>query len=196
MLHPLTDPVVIKAMAHPLRLQLISLLETDARSPSDLAELLGEPLGKVSYHVRTLARLGLIELVDRQPRRGAVEHYYRLSKRWLIDGTTWGELPDGVKHAVAGSVIHQICSELQAADARNSFDESSAYLTRTPVFLDEQARRELTASLDALLEKAVELERQTLARRGAGSSDGNGDGGETPPDAARVLLIVTLHDTA
>jgi hypothetical protein len=31
----------------------------------------------VSYHVRILARLGLIELVRTTPRRGAVEHHYR-----------------------------------------------------------------------------------------------------------------------
>lgn len=193
MLHPLTDPAVVKAMAHPLRVQLLTLLETDAKSPSDLAELLGEPLGKVSYHVRTLASLGLIELVDRQPRRGAVEHFYRLAKRWIIEADTWSELPSSVKRAVSRSITERICTELRQADASNAFDEPNAYLTRTPVVLDARAQRELTTRIDELLQRATQLERETLERRaGRGADDeGSTDGGAGT--ASRIMFIVTMH---
>lgn len=50
-------------------------------SPKELATQLGEKLGNVSYHVRILVRLGLIELVRETPRRGAVEHHYRSAPR-------------------------------------------------------------------------------------------------------------------
>ncbi|MEA2125613.1 MAG: hypothetical protein QOI80_2395 [Solirubrobacteraceae bacterium] len=50
-------------------------------SPKELASQLDEKLGNVSYHVRILARLGLIELVRETPRRGAVEHHYRSTPR-------------------------------------------------------------------------------------------------------------------
>jgi hypothetical protein len=33
----------------------------------------------VSYHVRELARKGMVELVRTEPRRGALAHYYRLT---------------------------------------------------------------------------------------------------------------------
>jgi DNA-binding transcriptional ArsR family regulator len=73
----IADPHVIKALSHPLRIKILALLEGNVSSPKELADELEEPLGNVSYHVRTLADLGLIELVKKVPRRGAIEHYYR-----------------------------------------------------------------------------------------------------------------------
>jgi DNA-binding transcriptional ArsR family regulator len=60
-----------------LRARILSLLDAGEASPKELASTLSEKLGNVSYHVRILARLGLIELVRETPRRGAVEHHYR-----------------------------------------------------------------------------------------------------------------------
>lgn len=62
-------------------------------SPNELAQLLGEELGTISYHVRVLAgitphgtskrsrfaEIPLLELSHEVPRRGAVEHYYTLT---------------------------------------------------------------------------------------------------------------------
>jgi DNA-binding transcriptional ArsR family regulator len=69
-------------------------------SPSQLAVALGEPIGTVSYHVRELAEAGLLELVRTEPRRGALEHFYRVSRpaakkiRKLADEL--GELADSL----------------------------------------------------------------------------------------------------
>jgi predicted ArsR family transcriptional regulator len=57
-----TDPRVLRAIAHPIRLRLLS--ELSARGPSraaDLALELGEPANSVSFHLRQLAKYGLIE---------------------------------------------------------------------------------------------------------------------------------------
>lgn len=54
------------------------LTEHELVSPSGLSKVLGAPLGVTSYHVRRLASLGFLELVKRVPRRGAMEHFYRL----------------------------------------------------------------------------------------------------------------------
>ena len=69
---------MVKAFAHPLRLEILRELGSRA-SPTELARQLGAPLGSVSYHVRVLADLGALELVDQAPRRGAIEHYYALA---------------------------------------------------------------------------------------------------------------------
>lgn len=77
----MTDQGIITALGHPLRARILSVLDTGEASPKELATQLGEKLGNVSYHVRILARLGLIELVRETPRRGAVEHHYRAAPR-------------------------------------------------------------------------------------------------------------------
>jgi DNA-binding transcriptional ArsR family regulator len=71
------DAKLAKALAHPLRAQILEQLERHTASPSELADELAAPLGNVSYHVRILADAGLIELVRTTRRRGATEHHYR-----------------------------------------------------------------------------------------------------------------------
>ncbi|MEA2459049.1 MAG: hypothetical protein QOC95_2021 [Thermoleophilaceae bacterium] len=98
------DTRLVKAFAHPLRVQILSTLEERVASPSDLAAELDAPLGNVSYHVRTLVDLGLVELVRRRTRRGAVEHYYQARGRAQVrsrqsvtlDDEGWSELSQAV----------------------------------------------------------------------------------------------------
>jgi DNA-binding transcriptional ArsR family regulator len=66
-----------RALAHPVRARALELLALGPASPTQLANGLEVPLGTVSYHVRTLLSLGLIELLETVPRRGAIEHHYR-----------------------------------------------------------------------------------------------------------------------
>lgn len=45
-------------------------------SPKDLSLELQAPLSTVNYHVTELRRCGLLEVVDEQQVRGAIEHFY------------------------------------------------------------------------------------------------------------------------
>lgn len=71
-----------RKFAHPTAIAVLELLAIveDARSPMQLSQALDVSLGQVSYHVRQLAGAGLNELVSTRPRRGAVEHFYRLTE--------------------------------------------------------------------------------------------------------------------
>src|SRR3712207_3662142 len=66
-----------RALAHPLRASLVAALTERTASPAELAAALNERLGTVAYHVRALEGAGLVELVDRSVKRGAVQHHYR-----------------------------------------------------------------------------------------------------------------------
>lgn len=67
-----------RAFAHPLRVRILaSLNEEEQASPYELAKTMDEPLGFIAYHMQTLEKAGLIELVDTKQRRGATEHFYR-----------------------------------------------------------------------------------------------------------------------
>ncbi len=68
-----------RALGHPLRVEILTaLLYKDEASPRELAGLLGQPLGTVSYHVRYLVTLEMLQLERMVPRRGAVQHFYSL----------------------------------------------------------------------------------------------------------------------
>src|SRR5947209_6633105 len=116
------DPRLVKALAHPLRVQILATLEDRVASPSDLAADLDAPLGNVSYHVRTLADLGLVKLVKRRTRRGAVEHYYQARGRAQVSDRAWGQVPDVVKRSMVGAALEQAIEGAGAAAEAGGFD--------------------------------------------------------------------------
>lgn len=78
------NTIIAKAVRHPIRRKILRALAEDTNagggvSPSKLAEQLEEPLGNISYHMRLLFEDGILRLVKTEPRRGAVEHFYRRS---------------------------------------------------------------------------------------------------------------------
>jgi DNA-binding transcriptional ArsR family regulator len=77
---------VAREALHPLRVRIIkrAAAEPDARfSPVGLAAEFGEPLGNISYHVRSLFAAGLLVKAGTATRRGAVQHYYKASMKLL-----------------------------------------------------------------------------------------------------------------
>lgn len=77
-------------LQHPLRRQLLRLFVKEERdlSPKELTIPTNTDLDKVGYHVRVLAEKGAVKLVETQPRRGAVEHFYKATS--LVDEVAWG----------------------------------------------------------------------------------------------------------
>jgi hypothetical protein len=58
----LTDPRALRAYAHPVRMALMGLLRTEGPlTATRAAEILGESSGTCSFHLRQLAKYGLVE---------------------------------------------------------------------------------------------------------------------------------------
>ena len=70
---------LVKGLSHPVRTQCLTVLTDRIASPREISEIIDEDLSNVSYHVRVLGELGLIELVSEEPVRGASP---TSTKRW------------------------------------------------------------------------------------------------------------------
>jgi DNA-binding transcriptional ArsR family regulator len=90
------DQALLTCLQHPLRKRLLVLYveAKEKRSPRELADLTGEHLSKVSYHVRVLADNKAVKLVSTKPRRGSVEHFYKATR--LVDEVPWGRVALGL----------------------------------------------------------------------------------------------------
>jgi DNA-binding transcriptional ArsR family regulator len=75
---PVPDSVtlLLGELAHPVRLPVLLALEERPRSPSELAEELGEPFHRVNHAVKALARAGLLDMI-RQERSVNAPNIYR-----------------------------------------------------------------------------------------------------------------------
>jgi DNA-binding transcriptional ArsR family regulator len=190
----ISDPRIIKALTHPLRIQILAALDERTASPSELADELGAPLGNVSYHVRQLAGLGLIKLVKRTPRRGAIEHHYKAVGRPQISDDAWAGTSATVKDAVVGAALGDLGKAVTAAAAAGGFSRPDAHLTRTQVTLDERGWKDLDNELNATLarvQRIADASAKRLAKAGEGEQAatiammlfGSGDGDAAEPAA-------------
>jgi DNA-binding transcriptional ArsR family regulator len=68
-LPPISDPERVRALAHPLRLALLDLLETGGEATAtQCAEATGESVASCSFHLRILAKYGFVEPGERRGR--------------------------------------------------------------------------------------------------------------------------------
>lgn len=82
----ITDPQTMRAMAHPARIEIMGHLSStgDAVTATDMARVVGLSPSATSYHLRELAKYGLVEAA---PSRGdARERVWRsTSANWSVD---------------------------------------------------------------------------------------------------------------
>ena len=153
----ITDTETVKALAHPLRLQILRLLEEKDMSPVEISAALGIPVNRVSYHMRQLARFDLVRLVRTTPRRGAVEHHYRLQARPRISEKAWAQVPEIVKQAMAGAAVVQILAHIHSNAASGGFDRPDAHLSRTDMVLDDRGWKEISEELGRMLSRLEQI---------------------------------------
>lgn len=161
-----------KAFSHPLRGVILDRLNDRVASPVELAKELDTPLGNVSYHVQVLLELDCIELVETVPRRGAVEHRYRATRRSLIDDATWSRLPASVRRSFIGEWFRKSSEDLAPAIEGHGFDRADCHASFTRLVLDEQAWSELSRELIRVFERATDLQAEAVGRLQAGSTGG------------------------
>ncbi len=124
------DPRIVKMISHPLRLQILRHLEDHVASPTAMAELFNVPVGTASYHTRELRKLGMIELVRKVQRRGAIEHFYRAPTRVWLSDESWAKMRRLLRNAVSDTFLGVLGSEMTAAAELGHFNADDAYLTR------------------------------------------------------------------
>jgi DNA-binding transcriptional ArsR family regulator len=118
------DGEVAKAMAHPLRVQIVAMLNQRVMSATMIAKRIDEPLQNVAYHFRVLREKELIEEVSSRQVRGSVEHFYRATKRVLFDGKAWDDLPASMKAKVSSRMFSDFLEVVTAAMRGETFDSS------------------------------------------------------------------------
>ena len=85
----------LSALAHPIRMAILTAAESEAVSPTDMAVALEEPLGVVAYHFRVLHTAELIELTATERRRGSIQSFYRTTT------SGWSELAEAIERLIA-----------------------------------------------------------------------------------------------
>src|ERR1700761_2190369 len=148
---------LVKGLSHPVRTECLTILAERTASPRELSEILNHDLSHVSYHVRVLQELGLIELISEESVRGAVAHYYRAVERPLASAAEWEQLPREVQAAFSAHSWDVLLKSVKTAIEGGTFDSRpDRHLTRTSLLLDSEGFARLSAKMDELLETIFE----------------------------------------
>jgi DNA-binding transcriptional ArsR family regulator len=183
----ITDPRVAKALAHPLRLEILRVLGDRTASPSEIAADIGAPLTNVSYHVRKLRALGLIKLVRKTPKRGVVEHYYSAKPRRTVTDEAWSATPAIVKEALMAPATESAAALMVQAAGSGGFDRGDAHFSRHEMRLDERAWKATAKLLEKTLHEIERIEREATERLAA-------DGSAAPIAAATLMQLFELPE--
>jgi DNA-binding transcriptional ArsR family regulator len=168
----LVDQRLARALSHPLRGRILTILNEQVASPNEIADMLEERLPNVSYHVRVLVDLECIELVRTAQRRGAIEHYYRALKRPFFTDRDWKRLPRSGRQAITDVGLQLIWDDVSAAIEAGTFESrADRHLSRSPFVLDEQGWGELRDALNDVLAEAEQIAKRS-GKRLAKSSEG------------------------
>jgi DNA-binding transcriptional ArsR family regulator len=89
----LTDPAQVKAIGHPLRTTILSLLHERAATVTELAVALERPKSTVAHHVKVLTETGLVQVVRTRRVRAIEERFYGRTARMFYVAAE--RAPDG-----------------------------------------------------------------------------------------------------
>jgi hypothetical protein len=163
----LTNPRLAAAMTHPTRLRAMTVLAERTATPREIADEIVEPVNNVAYHVKILATLGCVELVEtRQARGGRVaEHVYRASQKAYFDDDAWAQLGDREKLNVVAVIMRQVTEDVAEAMVSGTFYEpDDNHLSQTPMVLDHTGWRETIELLDETSDRLATIQERVDER--------------------------------
>lgn len=167
------EQIVAKAFAHPLRVQILIILNEKVASPNMLAQQLDQSLNLVAYHVRVLEKYDCIELVDTKQRRGATEHFYRATRRQFLTDSEWSRLPKSLRPGLSAATLKSVFDDVEEAIDNETFDElEDRHLTRTPMLVDKKGWEDTANLLLETLDRLIEIQAEATERRAASGEDG------------------------
>ncbi|MGN6588636.1 MAG: winged helix-turn-helix domain-containing protein [Solirubrobacterales bacterium] len=157
--------VVSFALNHRIRLMILIVLNEGVYTPAKVAELIGEPLRTVSNHIRDLADLGAIELVDTVMRRNMPQRYYRTVKMPEYTEEDFEAMTPQQRDITWGLIIQSMAAELMAALWKGTLRRNNkTVLTWRWHNVDDQGELEIYDVLERAWERMWEIEGESVNR--------------------------------
>jgi DNA-binding transcriptional ArsR family regulator len=167
------DQRLVKALAHPLRVEILTILNERMASPNELSKELEEGLSQVSYHVKVLKDFECIEMVKTEPRRGAVEHYYRATARAFLSDSDWKKLPESIKPGMSAAFVKMLINDVIGALNGGTFDaRDDRHVSWTPGVVDEQGWEESVDLVNETLKGIIKIHAGSAKRLARSGEEG------------------------
>lgn len=173
----LEDPVALRAYAHPIRLSLVGLLRREGpKTATQAAAAIGESVPSCSFHLRQLAKYGLVERIEGADNR---------ERPWqaTAQSTSWDDAADD-------PAVRQAADQLSGVILARYFQHAQEWLRRRGD--DPIEWRRVTGIGDRIAYLTL-AEMQALQERLDALvdeyDDRLGDRSRRPPDSRLITLV-------
>lgn len=144
----LTSPM-LKAMGHPLRRRLLELMHEDVpRRAADLAELVDVPANSVSFHLRQLAKAGLIVEAPEHARD-------RRDRVWVAAGSGFTVRPPEGPVSADDELVLRSFMDQEALDLHDLVNRITAWAAAWGSGREESVRAAIHTGLVELTDEDV-----------------------------------------
>jgi DNA-binding transcriptional ArsR family regulator len=166
----ITDARAMRALAHPLRVELLEAVRRDGEiTATRAAELLGESPGNMSWHLQTLARYGFVEESGKGRGRSRPWRLTSGSRSFETDMTD-------PETAAAGEALERTILERAHTQIREWWTRRRAYPVKwqRAAFMTDTVRYLTAPELAAAMEEIIAIcdryaDREDKAKRPAGA---------------------------
>jgi len=161
------EELVPWALSHPIRIEILTLLNERVYTPNELAERLGESLGVVCYHVTELAEGGAIELARTEQAGNWTRHHYCAVEQPYISEEQALAMTFQQRQVMAGVVLQCGMAEALAAFSGGNMakDPSNVMLSWSWFNVDKEGHSEIIKALADCWERIQGIEARSTARR-------------------------------
>ena len=126
------EEAVSYAIGHRIRIEILAILNEGAYSPDDLARMTGQPLSKVTHHVKELLDSRSIEIAKVEQVRNMTQNFYRAVEIPFFSDEEMAAKTPQERKEIYGLVLQASMAEaLAALGAGKIADEQAASWQRT-----------------------------------------------------------------
>ena len=156
----LQDPETLRPLAHPTRQRIFIAAVHEPVSAKELAQRFEQPLARISYHVRTLADAGLLRVVRRTRRRGAMETHYRAIATLEVNDEVLERAGPEFRAIWWQSAVRYLTDDTLHEVAAGAAEFDGALLARAHFVATDEGRDRLRAELLDFYERLARLEEE------------------------------------
>jgi len=182
----LADRWFVKALSHPVRVEILELLNEREASPIEMKRALGGTLNLVNYHLKVLVDCGCVEVTRTEPVRGAVKHFYRAVPRSYFGHSDLREVPASIRGGATEMSVRTFSKAFRRAAEAGNVDSEDAILNWMSLAVDELGREKAIELSESMLEGYEAIAKQSRERAAAGEE----------PLAALVVGVATFDAAA
>jgi DNA-binding transcriptional ArsR family regulator len=163
------DPHLRRVFAQAVRAEILERIGKRPSSARQLAEATGEPLSKMTYHLKVLHEAGCLRPVDADADVDPGDRVYEVAS--LTSEPPRLPLSEAIRDQAISSILRRIVEQGRAALEAGTLGGDSTRLSCVSILLDEQGRQEAQAILDEAAARLAAARAATAKRLSEGRAE-------------------------